>query len=155
MSARYFPCLALTAALLTCATAPAQQAQPDAGASPAQPAAAQPDATQLLRQIQQLIEKQQELQRQIEELQHQLEELKAQQAAAPSTERPTEPTIEELLNPELPQESESPQSAVTVGAQSFNPDIAVVGDFAANLGDRSERLGLPRHDTVNRHIELA
>ncbi len=152
MSPRHICVFAVIAALLV-STAVFGQGQQQGGKANAQPTAKQVDQQELLRQIQQLLEKQQELQRQIEDLQRQLEELKAQQAAPAKAAE--EPSLEELLNPEIPQESESPQSAVTVGAQSFNPDVAVVGDFIANLGDRSKLLGLPRHDTINRHIELA
>lgn len=112
----------------------------------------QPAPADLSARLQELLRRQQELERQIEELRKQLEELRQpKQPPAP----PAEPSIEELLEPEIPQESETPRSAVTVGAQAFNPDVAVVGDFAANLGDRPLRLGLARHNTVNRHVELA
>ena len=148
MSPRPLVAFAIITVLLTPAIVLCQQQASDNTAKQ------QVDPAQLLRQIQDLLQKQQELQRQIEDLQRQLEELKAQQAA-PAAKPTEEPSLEELLNPEIPQESESPRSAVTVGAQSFNPDVAVVGDFIANLGDRSRLLGLPRHDTLNRHIELA
>jgi len=67
----------------------------------------------------------------------------------------SEPTLDQLLNPPALQTSDSVQSAVTPGATSFNPDIAVVGDLLLNLGDLPGALGFQRHDANNRHIELA
>jgi hypothetical protein len=142
-------CWLLPGSLLLAQVSDSPQSQTEEGATEGQLG---PEA--LVQQIQQLLQKQQELQEKIEELQRQVEELRAK-TEAPSEERVQEPTLEELLSPEVPQESETPVSGVTVGAQSFNPDVSVVGDFQVNLGDKAEQLGFTRHDSVNRHIELA
>ncbi len=141
--------IALLVSLLSCLVCWPAWAEKSQTSSP-QPAA---DTAALLRQLQELLAKQKQLERQIEQLQRQIEELKSAREAKPAA--PAEPSLEELLNPPVPQESENPRSAVTVGAQAFNPDIAVVGDFVGNFGDRPHELGLARHNTVNRHIELA
>ncbi len=108
--------------------------------------------------IQQLLQRIEQLERQQAELRQQLEELRQQVGAPAAPAAPAgveQPSLEELLSPEVPAESESVRSAVTRGNQAFNPDIAVVGDFLANFGDTSPWLGLRRHNTWNRHIELA
>jgi len=110
--------------------------------------------------IEQLREEQQRLRELVENLQRNVEALQAgkvlPEEVAPTAEvEDEEPSLEELLSPEIPQASEGVQSATTVGALAFNPDMSVVGDFVANFGDKVLELGTGRHDTINRHVEVA
>lgn len=76
-------------------------------------------------------------------------------SAEESNSEAAEPALDELLNPEVPKTSDAITAGITVGAQSFNPDISVVGDFVANLGDTNPHLGIARRNTLNRHVEVA
>ncbi len=98
-----------------------------------------------------LLQEQQQMAEQIAELQQRLGE--ARPEAQPETEEG--PTLEELLDPPELETSDSVRSAVTPGASSFNPDVAVVGDFLLNLGDLPDSLGFHRYNMNNRHVELA
>lgn len=66
-----------------------------------------------------------------------------------------EPALEDLLHPEVPKTSDAITAGITVGSQSFNPDISVVGDFVANFGDLNPHLGIARRNALNRHVEVA
>jgi hypothetical protein len=79
----------------------------------------------------------------------------AQEAGASGESETAEPALEELLHPEVPKTSDAITAGVTVGSQSFNPDISVVGDFVANFGDLNPHLGIARRNTLNRHVEVA
>lgn len=98
------------------------------------------------------------LKEQVAALQKRLEELEKKQAASeqkPQPEAVQEPSVEDLVNPKVPESSGGVEEGVTVGSQAFNPDIAVVGEFVASALDKSPILGIERHDTINRHLELA
>ena len=108
--------------------------------------------------IEQLRQEQQHLQALLDDLQRQIQALQEGKTVPEETMPPPEeegPSLEELLSPEIPQESEGIQSATTVGALAFNPDMGVVGEFVGSFGDKVPELGTGRHDTINRHVGVA
>ncbi len=97
-------------------------------------------------QIEQLRQENEELRQRVERLEGQVRELLEQQTGARR-----EPSTEDLLSPEVAGLERAPTSEQP-GGGNLNPDIAVVGDFLANVGDATA--SYPDTRSVNREVEF-